>query len=34
MLFDPEEHLPAKIPQDVLERIHRIDEAAKDNKTN
>ena len=34
MLFDPEEHLPAKIPQDVLERIRRIDEAAKDNKTN
>ena len=27
MLFDPEEHLPAKIPQDVLERIRRIDEA-------
>ena len=34
MLFDPEEHLPAKIPQDVLERIRRIDEAAKDNRTN
>lgn len=27
MLFDPEEHLPAKIPQDVLERIRKIDEA-------
>ena len=27
MLFDPEEHLPAKIPQEVLERIRRIDEA-------
>lgn len=32
MLFDPEEHLPAKIPQDVLERIRRIDEAGNDNK--
>lgn len=27
MLFDPEEHLPAKIPQDVLERIRKIDAA-------
>ena len=26
MLFDPEEHLPAKIPQEVLERIRKIDE--------
>lgn len=25
MLFDPEEHLPAKIPQDVLDRIARIE---------
>jgi len=25
MLFDPEEHLPAKIPEDVLERIRLID---------
>ena len=25
MLFDPEEHLPAKIPEDVLERIRKID---------
>lgn len=25
MLYDPEEHLPAKIPTDVLERIHRLD---------
>lgn len=25
MLFDPEEHLPAKIPTEVLERIRRID---------
>ena len=32
MLFDPEEHLPAKIPQEVLERIRRIDEAENDNK--
>ena len=26
MLFDPEEHLPAKIPEDVLTRIHKLDE--------
>ncbi len=25
MLFDPEEHLPAKIPQEVLDRIKRLD---------
>lgn len=25
MLFDPEEHLPAKIPTDVIERIRRIE---------
>ena len=25
MLFDPEEHLPAKIPEEVIERIRRID---------
>ena len=25
MRFDPEEHLPAKIPQEVLERIRKID---------
>ena len=25
MLFDPEEHLPAKIPQDVIERINRLE---------
>ena len=25
MLFDPEEHLPAKLPQEVLDRINRID---------
>ena len=25
MLYDPEEHLPAKIPAEVLERIRRID---------
>ena len=25
MLFDPEEHLPAKIPQEVLERINRLE---------
>ena len=26
MLYDPEEHLPAKIPAEVLERIKKIDE--------
>ncbi len=25
MLYDPEEHLPAKIPADVMERIRKID---------
>lgn len=25
MLFDPEEHLPARIPEDVMERIRKID---------
>ena len=25
MLFDPEEHLPAKIPEDVLERIRKLE---------
>ena len=25
MLYDPEEHLPAKIPQDVLDRIKRLE---------
>lgn len=25
MLFDPEEHLPAKIPESVMERIRKID---------
>ena len=25
MLFDPEEHLPVKIPQEVIERIRRIE---------
>ncbi len=25
MLYDPEEHLPAKLPQEVIERIHKID---------
>lgn len=25
MLYDPEEHLPAKLPADVIERINRID---------
>ena len=27
MLFDPEEHLPAKIPEDVLRRIERLEKA-------
>lgn len=26
MLYDPEEHLPAKIPEDVIERIKALDE--------
>ena len=26
MLYDPEEHLPAKIPEDVIERIKQLDE--------
>ncbi len=25
MLYDPEEHLPAKIPQEVIERINKLD---------
>lgn len=25
MLYDPEEHLPAKIPQDVIDRINKLD---------
>ncbi len=25
MLYDPEEHLPAKIPQEVIERINQLD---------
>ncbi len=25
MLYDPEEHLPAKIPEDILERIKKLD---------
>jgi GNAT superfamily N-acetyltransferase len=31
MLFDPEEHLPAKIPQEVLDRISELD---KEDETN
>lgn len=27
MLFDPDDHLPAKIPAEVVERIHRIENA-------
>jgi hypothetical protein len=26
MLFDPEEHLPAKIPEEVLSRIRHLEE--------
>jgi len=26
MLYDPEEHLPAKIPEEVIERIKQLDE--------
>lgn len=29
MLFDPAEHLPAKIPADVIQRIHKIDGSSK-----
>jgi hypothetical protein len=25
MLYDPTEHLPAKIPDEVIERINKID---------
>jgi hypothetical protein len=25
MLYDPEEHLPAKIPEEVIERIKKLD---------
>ena len=25
LLFDPEEHLPLKLPQEVIERIRKID---------
>lgn len=28
MLFDPEEHLPIKLPQEVIERIRKIDGAS------
>ena len=31
MLFDPEEHLPAKIPQDVLDRIAALDKEEETN---
>lgn len=33
MLFDPAEHLPAKIPTEVLQRIHKIDGSSKLNVT-
>jgi GNAT superfamily N-acetyltransferase len=33
MLFDPEEHLPAKIPQAVLDRIARLEGHAINNKS-
>ena len=25
LLYDPDEHLPAKLPQEVIERINKID---------
>ena len=31
MLFDPEEHLPAKIPQEVLDRIAELDKEEETN---
>lgn len=31
MLFDPDEHLPAKIPADVMERIRKIDSGNPEN---
>ena len=31
MLFDPTEHLPAKIPEEVIERIRKIDSGAHPN---
>ncbi len=31
MLFDPEEHLPAKIPEDVLARIRHLEEIEEQN---
>ena len=33
MLYDPTEHLPAKIPDDVLERISRIDRKGQEENT-
>jgi hypothetical protein len=30
MLYDPTEHLPAKIPDEVIERIRKIDGKAKE----
>ena len=33
MLFDPEEHLPAKIPEEVLERIRRLEREESRQKT-
>ncbi|MDD2602198.1 MAG: GNAT family N-acetyltransferase [Prevotella sp.] len=32
MLFDPDDHLPAKLPDAVMERLHRIDGDAPDQK--
>jgi hypothetical protein len=31
MLFDPEEHLPAKIPNEVLARIRRLEGKEEEN---
>ena len=32
MLYDPEEHLPAKLPQEVIDRINKIDKKDINNK--
>ena len=32
MLYDPEEHLPVKLPVAVLERIRKIDRSTMDNR--
>ena len=34
MLYDPEEHLPAKIPQEVINRIHQIEKQSNNDNKN